>query len=436
MIDIFRRVSKTVIVVFVCVLSLCGVLRAQWIDVTPDSDVQYNQIIFVDSLHGYIAANDVQYTDTSGAILFVTTDGGKSWKEDKIDVPWFSSISAIGDSLVWASSYKMVCHSRDGGGTWQFDTIGNFWFVPLTVQFVDKLNGWTTVNYQNFGFGEYEAIYHSSDGGLTWQMQYADSGFSDESHAYIRKGYFIDSLHGWVADLGGVLQTSDGGTTWTTTGPASDYGYCVYFINALRGWSGGEPDIYWTTDGGSVWTIGYDFHGPMWTSIYFVDSLAGWACDNYGGIVFSSDGGVTWNIQRPDDSLPSPGLNSIFFLDKNSGWAVGNGVILHTTNGGVTAVKERSAKPTTFAQLQNYPNPFNPSTTISYELSANSLVTLKIYDILGRQIATLVDGKQTAGVHTVTWNASAYASGVYFYKLISLSGNQRMERTNAMALIK
>lgn len=65
----------------------------------------------------------------------------------------------------------------------------------------------------------------------------------------------------------------------------------------------------------------------------------------------------------------------------------------------------------------NYPNPFNPSTTISYELAAAGFTTLKIYDILGKEIATLVNEKQNAGTYMVQWNASSFSSGVYFYKL-------------------
>lgn len=66
---------------------------------------------------------------------------------------------------------------------------------------------------------------------------------------------------------------------------------------------------------------------------------------------------------------------------------------------------------------QNYPNPFNPSTVISYVLPSNSLVTLKVYDVLGRLVATLVDERHSAGTHSVVFNGARFASGVYFYEL-------------------
>jgi hypothetical protein len=96
----------------------------------------------------------------------------------------------------------------------------------------------------------------------------------------------------------------------------------------------------------------------------------------------------------------------------------GDGIELVSINRAVTAVDVRAVDiAQTFTLSQNYPNPFNPSTAISYQLSAGSYTTLKIFDIQGKEIATLVNGVQGAGEHTVTWNAQAIPSGAYFYRL-------------------
>ncbi|TSA23030.1 T9SS C-terminal target domain-containing protein [bacterium] len=83
----------------------------------------------------------------------------------------------------------------------------------------------------------------------------------------------------------------------------------------------------------------------------------------------------------------------------------------------LTGVTERELQPTRFSLSQNFPNPFNPSTAISYQLAAVGFATLKVFDVLGREVATLVSGNRAAGVHTIRWDAPSMPSGVYFYRL-------------------
>ena len=89
------------------------------------------------------------------------------------------------------------------------------------------------------------------------------------------------------------------------------------------------------------------------------------------------------------------------------------------SNGPGTAVEEYEAVVSRYALHQNYPNPFNPTTTISYDMLTASEVSLKVYDLLGREVATLFDGQQSAGQHVVTFDASGLASGVYLCRLSS-----------------
>jgi hypothetical protein len=100
---------------------------------------------------------------------------------------------------------------------------------------------------------------------------------------------------------------------------------------------------------------------------------------------------------------------------------------------------EIAMMPESYSLEQNYPNPFNPSTVIRYQLSVNSNVTLKVYDAVGREVATLVNDFQEAGEQTSVWNAEGLASGVYFYKLEATSLIQPDEsfvQTKKMLLLR
>jgi len=82
-----------------------------------------------------------------------------------------------------------------------------------------------------------------------------------------------------------------------------------------------------------------------------------------------------------------------------------------------TEVSESGDIPTTYSLDQNYPNPFNPSTKFTFGLPGNSFVSLKVFDVLGKEVTTIVSGNLPAGIYTREWNAGELPSGVYFYQL-------------------
>jgi hypothetical protein len=94
------------------------------------------------------------------------------------------------------------------------------------------------------------------------------------------------------------------------------------------------------------------------------------------------------------------------------------------------------AAPEKFEVFQNYSNPFNPSTIISYQLTANSKVNLKIYNMLGQEVASLVDGDRFAGYHQEVWDAGKFSSGVYMYQLIAADdqGTKQVARKRMLLL--
>ncbi len=116
------------------------------------------------------------------------------------------------------------------------------------------------------------------------------------------------------------------------------------------------------------------------------------------------------------------------------GWSVDNLVI----QGQLVDVKNSALLPKRFELSQNYPNPFNPSTIINYSLPSESKVKLQIFNTLGEEIATLVDETNNAGVHTLEWNASNLASGIYLYRISaeSISDSKKFISVKKMLLLK
>jgi len=153
-------------------------------------------------------------------------------------------------------------------------------------------------------------------------------------------------------------------------------------------------------------------------SVSFTDANTGTVVGNGGIILRTTDAGATWVSQL---SGTTETLFDVFFTDGKTGTAVGvRGTILHTTTGGiVTSAKDHkeTSIPVQLMLTQNYPNPFNPSTTIEFALPQSGFVMLKVYNVLGEEVATLIAGEHPAGTFKATWDASDMPSGVYFYRL-------------------
>ncbi|MCW9094671.1 MAG: T9SS type A sorting domain-containing protein, partial [Ignavibacteriaceae bacterium] len=160
-----------------------------------------------------------------------------------------------------------------------------------------------------------------------------------------------------------------------------------------------------------------------------------WITGNFGLILRTRDGGLTW--QEQFSQVEANSLYSVCFVDTLNGWIVGEGgTIIHTTDGGgVVNVKNEDDEfsiPKEYFLSQNYPNPFNPSTTIRWQQPETGLVTLKIYDVLGNEIVTLVNEEKSVGIYEINWNANKLSSGIYFYQLKAGSFSQ----TKKMILLK
>jgi hypothetical protein len=163
----------------------------------------------------------------------------------------------------------------------------------------------------------------------------------------------------------------------------------------------------------------------------------------------STDNGITWEPDirltnaATESWLPSVAISDtilhVVWRDERDG----NYEIYYkrNTNANISAVEDdHSNIPRHFSLEQNYPNPFNPSTVISYQLPIGGNVTLKVFDILGNEIETLVNEEKPSGNYEVTWYAGKLPSGVYFYQLRAVdpesSSGQGFISTKKMILLR
>ena len=117
------------------------------------------------------------------------------------------------------------------------------------------------------------------------------------------------------------------------------------------------------------------------------------------------------------------------------------GATLHFLRpGDVSAVTnvtpDRQSTPQTFKLEQNYPNPFNPTTNFGFRISEFGIVSLKVFDVLGREVATLVQEQKEAGYYSVQWNASGLPSGIYFARLNQIADGSIQSETSKLVLSK
>jgi hypothetical protein len=165
----------------------------------------------------------------------------------------------------------------------------------------------------------------------------------------------------------------------------------------------------------------------------------GWMVGERGEILKKDGDKTTWSAQYSGTNLD---LNAVEFINDSTGIAVGDsGLILETTNGGITTGVDQSFNnhvASNYKLYQNYPNPFNPQTSFEYYLPKTSYVKIKVYNLLGQLVATLIDKEQASGNHNVQWTAANFASGIYIYSIHSAAedGSGEFRDSKKMILLK
>jgi hypothetical protein len=177
----------------------------------------------------------------------------------------------------------------------------------------------------------------------------------------------------------------------------------------------GSKGLFLSTNNGDDWTnLNNGLTGDVWSIVFKNSNI--FAGTGHGVYLSTNDGADWINVSDGLTNLFALSLiihnNYLFVGCGNNGW-----VWRRPLSEMITDVKDIEQLPKEFALNQNYPNPFNPSTKISWQLPIGNLVKLKVYDILGREIVTLVNEYKPMGQYETEFNSANLPSGIYFYKL-------------------
>ncbi len=398
---------------------------------------RYNDVYFVSAQLGWIV-------NGSGHV-YRTTDGGASWQKqfDKSgahfrSVGFFDAQNGwagnVGPGEFSATDTTTLYRTQDAGQTWS----------PMNTFIGPKPRGLCGMHVVNdsvicaVGRVRGPAFFaRTIDRGQTWQAQdmsaYA-AGLIDVYFFHPDTGIAVGLTNVTHNNSSGVvLYTNDGGKTWVkrfTTTRAGEWCWKISFPSRKVGYvslqrnSASPIYILKTTDGAETW------QEKLFSSSYyfvqgigFVDARNGWIGGNSSFPSYQTkDGGETWQSAGFGTSM-----NRVRFWGDTLGYAVGRVVYKYTKP--ATAVAARAHEtPYAFALAQNFPNPIsvrdlgNASTTIRFHLPQRSSVTIKVFDVIGREITQLLQETRETGEHMVHWDAAdregnAVPSGIYFYSV-------------------
>ncbi len=334
------------------------------------------------------------------------------------------------------------------------DESGNKWIG--TIAGLAKFDGtnWTVFNPSNSGLPGNAVASIAIDGngnkwigtlygGLakfddtTWTVfDPANSGLPD----YYVWCIAIDSSgNKWIGTkLGGLAKYDD--TTWAvynSTNSGLPWNYILSIAidgngNKWIGASGGMAKFDDATLGGTGWTA-YDYNNSglpnNWVWALAIDGSENKWIGTFGGGLAKFDGSTWATYSANDSTLPNNYVQSLAIDGSGNKWiGTSDGLSVYNEGGVISFGDGVQILPENFLIHQNYPNPFNPTTTIRYSISQENFVSIKVYNLLGEEVAALVNDYKLPGSYNIIFNAASLSSGVYFYKISAgeFSENKKM----------
>lgn len=424
-----------------------------WLQQTTGVNDNFSNIQFINTNTGW-ASGPIGYN-------LKTTNGGTNWFDQPTGFESGMLVFFCDANTGFGSSGGgTIVKTTNGGANWVSQVSGITVFLT-DIHFIDNTTGWIS------GFSG--VVLSTTNGGANWTQLSSGSG---NDYYSIR---FANSLTGWVTGLSGTLRkTTNGGVNWTSQNSTSVEDLLTsFFTSASTGWiSSSNGEILVTTNGGNNWLTQSTSTSASLNSVHISGNF-GWACGSNGTIIATTTGGFSaptaptlrlpandtvgttltptlrwfsvtgaeiYHVILSTDSLFSTLLindsTASVFYDIGSGILQGNTKYFWRVRGrnlagfgvyssrwkfttenltGISIVNNET--PGMYSLSQNYPNPFNPVTNIRFAIPESGPVKLTVFDMLGREVETLVNENLDRGTYNADWNASGYPSGVYFYRI-------------------
>jgi photosystem II stability/assembly factor-like uncharacterized protein len=402
------------------------------------SKKDFNSISFINENTGIVSGDyQVNRTTSSGTKWNIRMFGSVSWFEGASNNPIGSKAFPTGNIYLVTHSYtpawfptESLLKSTDGGQTFNY-CYSSYGYLNG----FDEADGTVYISHTS-------TVIKSTGGSYSYVYTVTGSTLGDISFANQNTGIV---LHNGNSGINGMVRTTNGGVNWVFNQNINNkYIYHIELLPSGRGYAASDSGYFFkTTNFGSSWQyLNTGLNGTN-LDIKFINDDIGWLLNALGNwpqsyrLYFTKNGGLNF---YPITSLGSFNVKAFSFIDANTGFVAGDsGVVLKTTNGGLTFVNQTGELyPDNYSLSQNYPNPFNPVTNIRFDIPKSGFVKIIVYDLLGREITQLVNQQMQPGSFSVDWDASNYPSGVYFYKLVVGDNTTSWEfvETRKMVLIK
>lgn len=358
--------------------------------------------------------------------VFRTTNGGLEWIEvstngisQELFCIWaVDPVTAfVGEGIV--SSNAKLFKTTNAGLNWE-----------VILQTGNNQGSFSSIMFSSInpmaGAALAERIYITTDGGVNWIQKNPGLSPSQNSLMLIDENFLG---YGLKSGTSRVNITTNSGVSWInqninlTGNIVSGFAYSDDKMTGLASTTQSMPNIARTTNGGITWSpISIDTGLTGKTQIKWISGTnLVYIIGSNGAIKKSTDSGLTWN------TLSTAGITDItHFSAKNinnilHGYAVsssGSVIKMTDTLFVLTGIKNTGTEnPSDYKLFQNYPNPFNPSTKIKFQIPESKFVSLKIFNMTGQEVSSLVNSNFSPGTYEVIWNASEFPSGVYYCQL-------------------